>query len=509
MSGKAEDAGAENMQSENMRQDDMRAENAGLESGAAAKLTCGVSVAGVTAACGGSNAKPGAENARAESNAGAKNAAAANAAAESNAGAGEDAESAAGPAAEPDSVSGASGRAPRLRFAGFTEPWQTKKFSDFTYASSVRNKDNLDLVPYAITNEHGFIPQNEAHDEFGYMKNTDRSAYRIVSPDSFGYNPARINIGSIGFYDGCDDVIVSSLYEIFKTDESVDDRFLSYWFKTNDFQNWIARLQEGSVRLYFYYDKLRECKIPVPPSVGEQRQIGMFFSGLDRIIRVQERKTELLRQAKKYFLQNMFPRRGESAPRLRFAGFTEPWQTKKFSDFTYASSVRNKDNLDLVPYAITNEHGFIPQNEAHDEFGYMKNTDRSAYRIVSPDSFGYNPARINIGSIGFYDGCDDVIVSSLYEIFKTDESVDDRFLSYWFKTNDFQNWIARLQEGSVRLYFYYDKLRECKIPVPPSVGEQRQIGMFFSGLDRIIRVQERKTELLRQAKKYFLQNMFA
>ncbi len=242
MSGKAEDAGAENMQSENMRQDDMRAENAGLESGAAAKLTCGVSVAGVTAACGGSNAKPGAENARAESNAGAKNAAAANAAAESN--------------------------APRLRFAGFTEPWQTKKFSDFTYASSVRNKDNLDLVPYAITNEHGFIPQNEAHDEFGYMKNTDRSAYRIVSPDSFGYNPARINIGSIGFYDGCDDVIVSSLYEIFKTDESVDDRFLSYWFKTNDFQNWIARLQEGSVRLYFYYDKLRECKIPVPPSVG-------------------------------------------------------------------------------------------------------------------------------------------------------------------------------------------------------------------------------------------------
>ena len=177
------------------------------------------------------------------------------------------------------------------------------------------------------------------------MKNTDRSAYRIVSPDSFGYNPARINIGSIGFYDGCDDVIVSSLYEIFKTDESVDDRFLSYWFKTNDFQNWIARLQEGSVRLYFYYDKLRECKIPVPPSVGEQRQIGMFFSGLDRIIRVQERKTELLRQAKKYFLQNMFPRRGESAPRLRFAGFTEPWQTKKFSDFTYASSVRNKDNL--------------------------------------------------------------------------------------------------------------------------------------------------------------------
>ena len=161
MSGKAEDAGAENMQSENMRQDDMRqddmrAENAGSESGAAAKLTCGVSVAGVNAACIGSNAKPAAENARAESNISAKNAAAKkaaakkaaakNAAAESNAGAGEDAESAAGPAAEPDSVSGVSGRSPRLRFAGFTQPWQTRKLEDFgsSYGGlSGKNKDDF------------------------------------------------------------------------------------------------------------------------------------------------------------------------------------------------------------------------------------------------------------------------------------------------------------------------------------------------------------------------------
>ena len=471
MSGKAEDAGAENMQSENMRQDDMRAENAGLESGAAAKLTCGVSVAGVTAACGGSNAKPGAENARAES----------------NAGAGEDAESAAGPAARPDSVSGASGRSPRLRVHGFTQPWQTRKLGEMVSVQS--GKD------YKSLNE-GDVP---VYGTGGYM---------LSVSEALSYSEDAIGIGRKGTIDK-PFVLRAPFWTVDTLFYCVPKENYDLDFVNVVFQNVNWRVLDESTGVPSLSKKIiNEVKAKVP-SVGEQRQIGMFFSGLDRIISVQERKTELLRQAKKYFLQNMFPRRGESAPRLRVHGFTQPWQTKKFSDFTYASSVRNKDNLDLVPYAITNEHGFIPQNEAHDEFGYMKNTDRSAYRIVSPDSFGYNPARINIGSIGFYDGCDDVIVSSLYEIFKTDESVDDRFLSYWFKTNDFQNWIARLQEGSVRLYFYYDKLRECKIPVPPSVGEQRQIGMFFSSLDRIISVQERKTEALRQAKKYYLQNMFA
>lgn len=74
----------------------------------------------------------------------------------------------------------------------------------------------MKLKAYAITNEHGFIPQNEAHDDFGYMKNTDRTAYNIVRPHSFAYNPARINVGSIGYYEGQENVIVSSLYEVFR-----------------------------------------------------------------------------------------------------------------------------------------------------------------------------------------------------------------------------------------------------------------------------------------------------
>ena len=103
-------------------------------------------------------------------------------------------------------------KAHKLIIHGFNEDWKQRKFSDFTWNAGKRNKDDLDLEPYAITNEHGFIRQTEAHDDFGYMKDTDRKAYNIVMPNSFAYNPARINVGSIGYYEGTENVIVSSLY---------------------------------------------------------------------------------------------------------------------------------------------------------------------------------------------------------------------------------------------------------------------------------------------------------
>lgn len=197
-------------------------------------------------------------------------------------------------------------------------------------------------------------------------------------------------------------------------------------------------------------------------------------------------------------LQKMFPKNGATVPEIRFSGFTEDWEQRKFCDFTWDAGKRNKENLDLVPYAITNEHGFIPQSEAHDEFGYMKDTDRRAYNIVEPNSFAYNPARINVGSLGYYEGTENVIVSSLYEVFKTAEYVDDRFLWQWLKSPELPKWIGKLQEGSVRLYFYYDKLCECVLQIP-SIEEQRKISKSLDSLDHLI--------TLHQCKPYSLKKM--
>lgn len=178
----------------------------------------------------------------------------------------------------------------RLAFDWFgCKTWELRKFSDFTFLAGEKNKNDLPLEPYAITNEHGFIAQSEAHDDFGYMQNVDRTMYIIVKPKSFAYNPARINVGSLGYYEGEENVIVSSLYEVFQTVDYVDDTFLNQWFKTKDFMDWISRLQEGSVRQYFYYDKLCECKMYMPSS-EEQHQIGAYFRTLDHLITLHQRK---------------------------------------------------------------------------------------------------------------------------------------------------------------------------------------------------------------------------
>ena len=196
-------------------------------------------------------------------------------------------------------------RVPKLRFPGFTEDWEQRKFSEITYLSGIKNKENKPYESYSISNEFGFIPQNEQFEHGGTMKTADKSMYYIVTQNSFAYNPARINVGSIGYYDKPDNVIVSSLYEVFKTTEIVNDKFLWHWFKSNQFNHLIEKYQEGGVRLYFYYDKLCKGAIELP-TIDEQNKISNLLNGLDLFITLHQRKLEHLQLQKKALLQQLF-----------------------------------------------------------------------------------------------------------------------------------------------------------------------------------------------------------
>ncbi|MBQ1283369.1 MAG: restriction endonuclease subunit S, partial [Bifidobacteriaceae bacterium] len=206
-----------------------------------------------------------------------------------------------------------------------------------------------------------------------------------------------------------------------------------------------------------------------------------------RIISVQERKTELLRLSKKYFLQNMFPRRGESAPRLRVHGFTQPWQTRKLGEMVSVQS--GKD------YKSLNE-GDVP---VYGTGGYM---------LSVSEALSYSEDAIGIGRKGTIDK-PFVLRAPFWTVDTLFYCVPKENYDLDFVNVVFQNVNWRVLDESTGVPSLSKKIiNEVKAKVP-SVGEQRQIGMFFSGLDRIISVQERKTELLRQAKKYYLQNMFA
>ena len=180
-----------------------------------------------------------------------------------------------------------------------------------------------------------------------------------------------------------------------------------------------------------------------------------------------------------------------NVPEIRFASFTDPWEQREFADFVTASGIRNSENLELPSYSVTNDRGFVPQDEQFENGGTMREADKTSYWIVEPRSFAYNPARINVGSIGYQSTSGNVIVSSLYEVFRTDETCDDRFLWHWFKTPSFAQQIEMLQEGGVRLYFFFDKLLKSGISMP-STDEQRLIGGQFDRLDDLITLHQRE-----------------
>ena len=242
--------------------------------------------------------------------------------------------------------------------------------------------------------------------------------------------------------------------------------YLGYYLNSDAYHHQLLPLMQGIKVLSLSRTNVQKTMVCYPKSKAEQQLIADCFRNLDNLITLHQRKCQI--------------------DGCRFQSpLAITWEQRKFDDITYPAGEKNRDNLPYESYSVTNENGFIPQNEQFENGGTMATADKSMYYIVSKNSFAYNPARINVGSIGYYDKPENVIVSSLYEVFKTSEDIDDRFLWHWFKSDAFQRMIEQYQEGGVRLYFYYDKLCMCSLPVP-DIQEQRKIGKQLDILDNLI-----------------------
>ena len=377
---------------------------------------------------------------------------------------------------------------PKIRFKGFTKDWEQRKFGDVFKEYSEKNHTELSAL--TIIQGGGTVKREDSDRNLMY-DTSNLSNYKMVRKDDF-----IVHLRSFegGLEKSSLDGIISPAYHTFHSDMA-DSRFYYPYFRSYEFIKHklvphVYGIRDGrSIDI----DGMKTIEIPYT-SIEEQRKIGDYLDCLDHLITLHQRKCEQTKNLKKYMLQKMFPKNGAKVPKIRFDGFTYDWEQRKFSEFVENVAVRNREGLELECYAVTNDRGFISQKEAHDDFGYMADVDKTAYNIVPPNSFAYNPARINVGSIGYYAGTENVIVSSLYEVFQTADYVDDRFLWHWFKSDQFPKWIERLQEGSVRLYFYYDKLVQCEMNMP-SLEEQKRIAAYFDNLDHLITLHQRQHKL--------------
>ena len=393
-----------------------------------------------------------------------------------------------------------AGRVPAAHcLDGKKSQWNHLQISDLFDEVCEKNHPDADVL--TIIQGTGTVLREESGREIIYDENS-LASYKFVKKNDFIIHLRSFEGGlEVANQDG----IVSPAYIILRPKIDVSTVYLYALFHSNQFINQtMAPAVEGardgrSVK----YDALKKQKIFLPP-LSEQKKIAEILSVQDKIIELKEKLIVEKQLQKKSLAQMLFSVKKQKITINNTVIDKKKWKKEKIGELTYYSGKRNTKNLDLEPYAITNEQGFVPQNKAHDEFGYMKNVDRSAYVIVTPKSFAYNPARINVGSIGYYAGEKNVIVSSLYEVFKTKDIFDNQFFWQWLKTDIFPMWVKKLQEGSVRQYFYYDKLCECEILLP-SLSEQQTIASVLSSADEEISLLQRDLEQEKLKKKSLMQ----
>lgn len=242
------------------------------------------------------------------------------------------------------------------------------------------------------------------------------------------------------------------------------------------------------------------------PQLPEQQKIASFLIKVDDKIAQLTKKAELLAQYKKGVMQQIFKQA------LRFKdenGNDFPkWEKKKLGDLTFKVGKKNKENIQYPIYSINNQEGFRPQSE---QFDGLDSNDRgydiSMYKIVNEKTFAYNPARINVGSIGYSYNLNQVIISSLYVCFKTKDELEDLFLLAYLDTDRFNKDILRYEEGGVRQYLFYENFSQIKVPLP-SNAEQTKIANFLSSIDKKIEKVNTQLTQAKTWKKGLLQKMF-
>ncbi|MFK4892926.1 restriction endonuclease subunit S [Lactococcus petauri] len=388
-------------------------------------------------------------------------------------------------------------RTPELRFKGFSDDWEERKLGDEVriVMGQSPNSENYTDDP----NDY-ILVQGNADMKNGrvFPRVWTTQVTKQAEKDDLILS-VRAPVGDIG--KTAYDVVIGRGVAAIKGNEFI---FQNLGKMKSD--GYWTRYSTGSTFESINSTDIKEAIISVP-TIEEQNKIGSFFKQLDNTIALHQRKLDKLKQLKQGYLQQLFPKPGETVPKIRFANFEGEWEERKLRTLLIKNSKKNKDLTIKNVESISNRTGFTKQTEQFDEYS-VASADLSNYYVITEQQFAYNPSRINVGSIAYKPiGDDTSVVSPLYVSFSTKKILNDSFLWNWFKTSSFENQRQRLSEGGVRDTLSFNQLSEMSIVIPQYL-EQVKIGNFFKQLDFLITLHQEKLKQLKTCKKALLQKMF-
>ena len=287
--------------------------------------------------------------------------------------------------------------------------------------------------------------------------------------------------------------------------------YLGHYLNSSAFHSQLLPLMQGIKVISISRSAMADTTMTVP-SVDEQRQIGAFFDRLDSLITLHQRKYDKLCVLKKSMLDKMFPKGGSLYPEIRFAGFTDPWEQRKLENYVVVSTTKNVDSKfgkeDVL--SVSGEYGVV--NQITFQGRSFAGASVSNYGVVNTGDVVYTKSPLNSNPYGIIKVNKGIpgIVSTLYAIYHPRDNVYANFIQVYFEQHErMNNYMHPLVNKGAKNDMKVTAENALKGMVTfPSREEQYVISAFFSRLDSLITLHQRKLELLRNIKKSMLDKMF-
>ena len=384
--------------------------------------------------------------------------------------------------------------APAIRFKGFSDAWEQRKFEEIAVRSSVIcSDDTLPRVEYEdIVSGTGRLNKDI------YAKQSIKSGIAFHQGDVlYGKLRPYLQNWLLPTFDG---LAVGDFWVL--QPQNADSSFLYRLIQSRQFDE-VANQSTGTKMPRADWKLVSKTVFSIPSNISEQAAIGTYFTALDSLITLHQRKFEKLTNVKKSMLEKMFPQNGSSYPEIRFKGFTDPWEQRKLGEIGSVSMCRR------IFKEQTSETGDIPFYKigtfGADPDAFISRELFEEYKSKYPYPQKGDILISASGSIGRaveFAGNNEYFQDSNIVWLNHDERLSNPFLKCFYSV---VKWAGI--EGSTIKRLYNDNILNTVICLP-SVPEQKRIGLFFENLDNLITLHQRELEKLQNIKKSMLEKMF-
>ena len=400
---------------------------------------------------------------------------------------------------------------PKIRFKGYQEDWEQRKLSELATMharigwQNLRTSEFLDAGDYMLITgtdfEEGKVNYSTCHyvekERYDQDKNIQiKNGNILITKDG--------TLGKVAYVEGLSlpATLNAGVFNVEVKDENeTDSKYLFQFLKAPFLMDYVSKKATGGTIKHLNQNILVDFPIATP-SRAEQVRIGEYFSTLDDLITLHQRKCEEMKTLKKYMLQKMFPQNGQSVPQIRFSGFTEDWEQRKLGEVFKEYSEKN--HTELPALTIIQGGGTVKREESDRNLMYDE-SNLSNYKMVRKDDF-----IVHLRSFegGLEKSSLDGIISPAYHTFHSDVA-DSRFYYPYFRSHEFIKHKLVPHVYGIRDGRSIDIAGMKTIEIPyTSIEEQRKIGDYLESLDHLITLHQQKCDELRNIKKFMLQNMF-